>query len=787
MSNERGFFAELIHRRVPQLLGLYIAGVWLGIEIGNWLIDQFSLPARLPAFLFVFLAILLPSVALLAWRFGAPGKDVARPLDKIWVPVNVVLAAAGVAYMVANPPAPPTSVETAANNPLVDEAEPIAARARVQRVMIFFWRNRTADAPDRIGYALPFLIAEDMDRASSGFVVRTPFSIGGLMENLRRDGFDRMINEPLSVQLREAELRQYNYLLRGNVEDTAEGALKFTYELRDVNTGQAVLSGEQVGESDGIVAIADTVSAELQAAVLEAFDDAPEVQDLPMEESMSDSVDAVYHYVDARIASDIDQDAAQALAELEAAVEKDPMFAEAHGILGITHYLNGNSQPAIASIDTALKYDFRLSRDTEFRLKIARAAIGNDLLAARDIARTWTVTDPNNEAAYLDLARFNRMASLDLDEALRALARVRELNPAATNTLGLAASIEQQRGNLDAASDYVEQLLELEPDNTAAFVQLARIRSDALDFDGALDAYQKARYLDDKSLTPVMGSISVLMRRGDFGLAEETLEQIDTSNLTNAQQMQILNKSAELYGLVGRYSELITVMDQYEQVATTELGPLLYAITFAPQRATLPLQLGASAKAITDALDEQRSKLQEPWPSYLHFYDLAVYSMYDDVEGFQRSMRELEKFIGNQTNDNLRLMIHTMKAQEMMYLEDVDAAVTHINQALVLTNASVLNVVDSSGMFNMRTDMYDLLRQAGNPQAALDGLLSVVKSFPGHGVAHLRLAQTYAALGNIAEARASLDRAREIWRNADATFVMLERVRELSDLLAEGA
>ena len=53
MTSERGFFAGLLNRRVPQILGLYIGGVWLCIEIGQWLAEEFAVPARLPAYLFV--------------------------------------------------------------------------------------------------------------------------------------------------------------------------------------------------------------------------------------------------------------------------------------------------------------------------------------------------------------------------------------------------------------------------------------------------------------------------------------------------------------------------------------------------------------------------------------------------------------------------------------------------------------------------------------------------------------------------------------------------------------
>jgi hypothetical protein len=38
----RGFFAELMHRRVLQIGGAYIAGAWLCVEIFCFLFEQFQ-------------------------------------------------------------------------------------------------------------------------------------------------------------------------------------------------------------------------------------------------------------------------------------------------------------------------------------------------------------------------------------------------------------------------------------------------------------------------------------------------------------------------------------------------------------------------------------------------------------------------------------------------------------------------------------------------------------------------------------------------------------------------
>jgi len=42
MTEKRGFLAELIHRRVPQIVGLYSAGTWMAIEIAEWASEKLA-------------------------------------------------------------------------------------------------------------------------------------------------------------------------------------------------------------------------------------------------------------------------------------------------------------------------------------------------------------------------------------------------------------------------------------------------------------------------------------------------------------------------------------------------------------------------------------------------------------------------------------------------------------------------------------------------------------------------------------------------------------------------
>ena len=86
--------SELFKRRVPQIVGLYLVGCWGVVEFTDWAVEQYVLSPHVTNFVVILLVSLLPSVILLAWRFGAPGDDVWTRTESVVVPLNVIASAA---------------------------------------------------------------------------------------------------------------------------------------------------------------------------------------------------------------------------------------------------------------------------------------------------------------------------------------------------------------------------------------------------------------------------------------------------------------------------------------------------------------------------------------------------------------------------------------------------------------------------------------------------------------------------------------------------------------------
>jgi len=92
-KKEKSLIKTLLERRIPQILGSYlVAGTSLILFI-EYLIDKYQFPSHYPTLALFALIGILPSVLIIAYFHGAPGKDEWTKVEKIGIPVNVLFIA----------------------------------------------------------------------------------------------------------------------------------------------------------------------------------------------------------------------------------------------------------------------------------------------------------------------------------------------------------------------------------------------------------------------------------------------------------------------------------------------------------------------------------------------------------------------------------------------------------------------------------------------------------------------------------------------------------------------
>ena len=90
----KSLLKELIKRRVPQIIGSYfIAGTTLIFFI-QYIVDKYEFPPHYPTLALFAIVGILPSVVILSYFHGAPGKDEWTKLEKYGIPTNVLFIGA---------------------------------------------------------------------------------------------------------------------------------------------------------------------------------------------------------------------------------------------------------------------------------------------------------------------------------------------------------------------------------------------------------------------------------------------------------------------------------------------------------------------------------------------------------------------------------------------------------------------------------------------------------------------------------------------------------------------
>ena len=87
---KKSVFKELLKRRIPQILGSYfIAGTSLVLFL-DWLTVRYDFPQYYITIALFGIISILPSVIILAYFHGAPGKDEWTKIEKLGIPINIL-------------------------------------------------------------------------------------------------------------------------------------------------------------------------------------------------------------------------------------------------------------------------------------------------------------------------------------------------------------------------------------------------------------------------------------------------------------------------------------------------------------------------------------------------------------------------------------------------------------------------------------------------------------------------------------------------------------------------
>ena len=465
---------------------------------------------------------------------------------------------------------------------------------------------------------------------------------------------------------------------------------------------------------------------------------------------------------------------------MQSAVEIDPEFAEANGVLSMAHYLNSDLESARETASQALKNSYRLSETSKFVLKANRYIFDGDFDRGARVVDIWTRVQPNSTVALASTAQLNIMwgTTDSLQKAIGAYDRLLELDPKDYGIYRAKAGVEQQRGDFAAAADYLQIFLRHEPDSGAAHLQLANIYQALGDLEAAQVSLEDAAILSDSPLDSELGLARLLARRGLFKETEERLIAQLSDELSPQQRVQVLSAQSEVAFVTGQIEEVIALNVEMNEIAKSFMPPMVRILSIENQRPDLFALLGRTNEAIALA-DEITAQLQPPLDAYMNFAYTSIYGAADDREAFRVWANKTQQ-VKDQLPPVFLPFIEFQSAKLAVWDGDFDVAIAHLDSARDLLSQSMLQIFQSNlSISSLHVILADLYLEAGAIDDSRDSLEEILKVFPANGYAKLVYAKLHLAEGNEEAGRKALAEALEIWSDADADYIFLIEAESL--------
>ncbi len=798
------FWANLWARRVPQIVGVYIAAWWVGVEISQWLSENVGLSETFARIFALAMLIMLPALVVVAYGHGAPGRDRWTGFQLSFVGVNAIVAGLFIAYQMLGteteplavaPPAQPTSlaapeIKQAAIRmvPVTMDGEEmefaVATEGYHRRLIGFFWRNETgSEADDWLSYGLPWLLARDL-RRSPLISTALPYDSQRIRETLTKAGIEQARDVPRALAIQIATDNNYSYAINGRFRRNEQGQLQFSVSIIDAD-------GERVGEpieetGDDPMTMLDSVAVLVRERIgANPEAGAASIRDLPIRDHTADAMASIEQLIEAKNAIAFDNDYGQAKQQLKNAVDTDPTFADAHTELMMAHQLSGEMADAIVAGNSALRHDYKLYSEDKYTIQATLFGIQGDRDRMMQTLVLLTDIHPNSVAAHRMLAA-NAMVESDLDLAAESAETILALDPAEKRELLRLANIEIMRGNLDAAAAIQQSYLADNESDLRAVLALATTQIRRGELDQAAQLYNRATLLDSRDLSGDLGLAKIDVRTGHHEEARQRLERIFDRAETAQQKVDALGGRLLLYNATGELRKLIETAEQMDELSAAFQAPIFRAFSYGFTVADAYARLGEFESA-EQRLVELKSELQPPLDTYVEYGYMGLAELKGDQERYQQALDTVAKFNEVYQNPVNETFLLQGNAQLAIWAGDFAKSASIYTEAIdsLTKNIVNLNAVESLEDYELR--LARCMRMAGRYEQSYERLQSLLKRFPASPTARLELAELFVDQDDADSATEQLQQALSVWDNADNGYAELRRALDIKERLGNSA
>jgi len=753
---------ELFSRRVPQIIGIYIAATWMMIEIGDWIVERFHIAPEITSYIFIGMIFLIPSVIYLAYQYGKPGPDAWKMATFTIVPSNLVIAFIAMYYLVTPVV---TTTKMVLDEKGVQQAYEVPIGEDHQEVVSFFWKNKSNRSElDWLRYGLPWMLNNDLDR--SLFISSdSPFSSTTLLKEMKKADYDNDLIIPNPLQITIARKRFSQFYLNGEFDFNGTD-YELKVDLIQVNTGKKMASHSSKGSD--FFSLLDDLTENIKETLQIPKTIEELSTDLPITEHISASIPALKNFIQAKLKRNLEDDYSGAKELLEQAVKADFSFVYANTELAIVNQLMGNTQEAQIALDNALKHEYKLSEQNKFSYRGMAYGLRGDYASQLKVFDMWLELFPEDIDAHESMVSLLLPTGLDHEKALNSLRKLRELKPDDNSVLRAMAKLFLINNELEKAKISLEKFISLSPQNVSAMVELAEVYTRSTQFELAKKTLEKVTLIERDNLAAAFKLILLNIRVGEFEQAEKALSKMQQEASTPEQKFTVFAGYSNYYLTRGELNKVLTMLDKM-LLNSQHLPPIMRVFSVEFQKSYLLAWLGRFDEA-TNLLVDVRKQLQPPLDGIVDIGHVTVYALAKDKEELLAALAKLELWIKEFPNPIFESVLMINKAESEILEGNYQTAITLIESSIKAMSSTAINLQNEASILEAEIGLARVKMQDGQFESAFDTLTNVLKRSPMLPKAQLALAEYYFSQNEQEKLKSTLGIIKNIWKNADQNY-----------------
>ncbi len=746
-------------KRVPAALGVYVLASLFLVQIFAWMSDRMVLSPHLVDLLIVFLLMMAPAVALVAYLRAELRRGWLRTAQ-IGVTANLIVSAVLLVFLFQGKDLGAVTTSLTVQDEEGISTERVVPKSEFRRrLVVFFLENETGQpSRDWWRYAVPQLLSVDLAQdtfleVGSGYL---------FAEDMAQAGYESGAQLPLSLQQKFAERAFMRNFVTGSIrldQDSQAQVLLSLYQTR----GPRLIS-EHVYSAEDPISMIDEASLQLKADLGVPAGHIESVRDLPVSEVWTGSIPALEMATEAANAALLTKDWVRGIQLWEDAIDQDPAFAGAYLML-IQGYVFANQVSRHASIfPEIMKHLHRLPERLQFVVKSAYYEHKKEPEKQFRVLKMWSELYPEDNQAHKSLA-FIYFARRQFDQAIRQYEEILENDPNQQLVLNEIGNLYRHQGALEKSLEYHLRYAEVFPRRPGAQIELARDYVRMAEFERALEHYEKALVMDPSQIDVTVAMSHVERRRGRLEegtrLAQEALEASKTPR-DSAEALRALSIDARFSG---RTREALG----YKRQAAIEAAKYLPPLQAAFERIDalgLITQVEGKESALKEA-DRLRKQLGPPMNLLASLGIAEIYFESEDAQGAEAELAQLESWMDTYSVDVYRPAALQIRGRIHELQSKYDIALDVYRELLQKdpTRASTYRQIGRC------------LRRLEQVEEARENLKSAFRYSPHDPRNHYEMALIYQDLGKGQAAVEHLESALDIWKGADPEFKPAQKAR----------